>query len=95
MKKQSLFQRIIVIMQYSESELRIIELKERVNRSVEELIQALIEIDESGEDAEINNVSIDDGNGGRITLSQKKDLLKRSVMTITTSHLKLEYLIDD
>lgn len=81
-------------MQYNDRELRVIELKEQVSRSVEELIQALIDIDENSKDAELNSVSIDDGNGGRITLSHKKDLSKRSVITITTNHLKLEYTID-
>lgn len=36
--------------------------------SLVELVKVLQEIDESAEDAELNEISIDDNNGGRIIL---------------------------
>ena len=75
--KVFLSQRIIMYMNYDEQELRVIELKERVIRSVEELIQELIDVDENDDESLLNEVSISDGKGGRITLSSKKDIKKR------------------
>ena len=65
-----------------------IALYNQIDKSLAELLDVLSQIDENNVAAAENEWSIDDNNGGRITLSYEP---KRQELTISKGRLKLVY----
>lgn len=76
--------------------LQVIDKTHTLYRSLHEVIEAILAIDVKDPNGEINETSIDDGNGGRITLS--KPLLNnngREAIKISTRDMECVLYIDE
>ncbi len=75
--------------------LQAIDKTQALYRSLHAVIEAILAIDLDDPDNEINETSIDDGNGGRITLSKPMSVNGREAIKLKTRDMECILFTDE